>query len=74
MDNDSILAIVLDATVAWREVERGGEELEAEVEGHACRLRMNDFPAESLYTLTVGDERIDFDDAPPGWTIPPMPA
>jgi len=67
------LAHILEAKISWREIERGGNEFMAQVDGHTCNLRMNDFPSEPLYTLMVDEEQIDLDDSPPNWTIPAMP-
>ena len=40
----------------------------ADVEGARWRLRINDFPAESLYTLFIDDTPIgDIDDWPAPW-------
>jgi hypothetical protein len=40
----------------------------AEVDGVRWRLRINDFPEQSLYTLIVGDTAIgDIDDWPAAW-------
>ena len=61
---------VLDTKITWQEVTPGGIEFIAIVQGHACRLRINDFPDEPLFTLTVGSNRFDLDDAPAGWKIP----
>jgi hypothetical protein len=61
---------VLSAHVAWKEVHPGGVEFVAQVRGYSCNLRMNDFPDERLYTLTVSGESMDLDDAPPGWEFP----
>lgn len=37
------------------------------LEGKKARVRINDFPAESLYTLIIGRFEADFDDWPSGW-------
>jgi len=64
---------VLRASVDWGEVIPGGVEFQAEVEGHLCKLRMNDFPEEPLYTLIVGGEELNIDDVPVGWCFPSLP-
>jgi len=47
-----------DAEVPWR----------VEVDGTAWRIRVNDFPAEALYSLLIDDaEVLDFDDWPDAW-------
>lgn len=42
----------------------------AVVAGEICTLKMNDFPDESMYTLTWRDETIDFNDTPKSWSVP----
>lgn len=34
-----------------------------------CKLRMNDFPDEPMWTLFYSGESIDFDDEPKTWKI-----
>jgi hypothetical protein len=42
------------------------------VDGKIWKLRLNDFPEEHLYTLTVDDKAIfSFDDLPNTWSYPP---
>ena len=38
--------------------------------GVALNVRVNNFPAEHLYTLIAGNATIDFDDWPKSWTRP----
>jgi hypothetical protein len=46
---------------------------EAEIDGEKLVIRLNDFPAERLYTLFVNDEEIaSFDDWPKQWIKPPV--
>jgi len=41
----------------------------ADFKGEKCVIRLNDFPAENLYTLIVDDKEIaDFDDWPESWS------
>jgi hypothetical protein len=61
---------VLNQEVYWERVTPQGVEYVATVKGHLCRLRMNNFPEEPLYTLTVGTERVNLDDAPKSWHFP----
>jgi len=43
----------------------------AEFHGHECRIRLNDFPDEHLYTLIVDGKEIEgFDDWPEKWSRP----
>ena len=57
--------------VRWRRTEDGEWPFYAEVDGHALRVRVNDFPAEPLYSLFVDDEHLeDLDDWPPVWVKP----
>ncbi len=43
-----------------------------ELDRHVLRIRVNDFPAEPLYTLFVDDERVtDLEDWPDAWIKPP---
>ena len=57
--------------VRWRRTEDGEWPFYAEVEGHVLRVRVNDFPAEPLYSLFVGDEHVeDLEDWPPVWVKP----
>jgi hypothetical protein len=37
------------------------------LEGKKARIRINDFPAEALYTLEVDGSEADFDEWPSGW-------
>ena len=39
----------------------------AMLEGKSVRIRLNDFPADTLYTLIVGDAEFHFDDWPSAW-------
>ncbi len=38
------------------------------LEGKKARIRINDFPAEALYTLIIGGSEADFDEWPSRWT------
>jgi hypothetical protein len=37
------------------------------IDGKSVRVRLNDFPADSLYTLLVAGAEFDFDDWPSSW-------
>ncbi len=41
---------------------------EAMLEGENTRIRVNDFPADNLYSMIVGDTEFDFDDWPSAWS------
>jgi hypothetical protein len=70
MDGKPMIEQVMNEEVFWEKVTPEGVEYTATVKGRACKLRMNDFPEEPLYTLTVGDEQVDLDDAPKSWHFP----
>ncbi|GIH25638.1 hypothetical protein Aph01nite_39480 [Acrocarpospora phusangensis] len=62
------------APIAWAHTGDGEFPYRADVGGDALTLRVNDFPAEPLYTLIVnGHEHLDLDDWPRSWVRPPMP-
>ena len=58
MDSKRRIEEVLGEEVFWAEVTPEGVEYTATVKGRLCKLRMNDFPEEPLYTLTVDNEKI----------------
>lgn len=61
----------LDTSVTWRRTGDAETPYAATVAGRDWRLRLNDFPAEPMYTLVVDGLPIgDFDDWPPAWTRP----
>ena len=50
-----------DAEYPWR----------ATLDGHETRIRINDFPAEPLYSVIVADQSVgELDDWPPAWVKP----
>jgi hypothetical protein len=58
----------LSEKICWEEALNPEFPLKATHNGKKLRLRMNDFPAEPLYTLLVNDEEIlDLDDLPANW-------
>lgn len=57
--------------VAWRPTGSAAEPYYAQALGHRLRLRVNDFPAEALYTLLVDGEPVGhLDRWPAGWRRP----
>ena len=56
--------------IIWRKAQPSGKGFIAEVDGEKCKLRINDFPDEPLYTLIYKGIEYDFDDAPEIWKIP----
>ncbi|HEY0460049.1 MAG TPA: hypothetical protein VGC97_13010 [Pyrinomonadaceae bacterium] len=60
----------LSENIRWKETFNPEFPLRAAHDGDELRLRLNDFPAEALYTLFVNDAEImDIDDLPANWTI-----
>ena len=60
--------------IRWEHSGDGEFPYHAEVDGRTLTVRVNDFPAEPLYTLIVdGDELVDLDDWPTVWRRPPAP-
>lgn len=58
----------------WRYADSTDYLMMAEVGSSRWRIRLNDFPAEPLYTLFVdGRAIIDFNDWPSGWKDRPNP-
>lgn len=63
----------LTAVIEWLEGEDPEYPYETEHEGRKLLVRLNDFPAEELYTLMAGDEEIaNFNDWPDSWKRPDM--
>ncbi len=59
------------ARVSWASTADAELPFAAEIGGERWRVRVNDFPAEPLYTLIVdGREQIDLDDWPDAWCKP----
>ncbi len=57
--------------VAWRRTGSAVTPFEAHVDGRRWTVRVNDFPAEPLYTLLVdGDPQQDLDAWPAAWRRP----
>jgi hypothetical protein len=61
----------LTAPIEWEQGDDPEYPYEAEYKGHRLLARLNDFPAEELYTLIAdGEEITNFDDWPASWTRP----
>jgi hypothetical protein len=68
-----IVAGILALPIAWEPTGDGEIPYRAEVDGRAHRIRVNDFPAEPLYTLLVdGEVLADLEDWPVAWVKPPI--
>lgn len=58
-------------SIAWQRSSRAEFPYLAEVDGQHWVVRVNDFPAEAMYTLLIdGAERADYDDWPAAWRRP----
>lgn len=66
--NDS-MKMILAQPIQWEKTADAEYPFTSVVDGVCYRIRLNDFPAERMYTLLVGkDEKIiDFDEWPPAW-------
>jgi hypothetical protein len=63
-----------DAAVEWKHTGSGEFPYTADVRGQRFTIRINDFPAEPLYTLiSDGVELQDLDDWPAAWVMPDPP-
>ncbi|MFA7240605.1 MAG: hypothetical protein WC091_10860 [Sulfuricellaceae bacterium] len=61
----------LKTSPAWRRSGKGEYPYSATVGGHEWRIRVNDFPAEALYTLLIDSRAVgDFDGWPAAWLRP----
>ncbi len=57
--------------IAWRRAASAEHPYEAEVDGRRWTIRVNDFPAEALYTLLVDGEPVEEIEAwPAAWARP----
>ena len=60
-----------ELAIEWRHTGDGEFPYRAEVDGHTLVIRVNDFPAEPLYTLLVDDQEAeDLEDWPAAWRRP----
>lgn len=57
--------------VVWHKTENPEFPYLASIDNESWEIRINDFPAESLYTLLIdGSSVLDFDDWPESWQRP----
>ena len=62
---------LLEREMTWKKGRSTEFPFVSEFEGLKCLVRLNDFPAQHLYTLIVAsDEVSDFDDWPEQWQRP----
>lgn len=60
-----------ERAVAWRATKSAELPYEAEVDGRRWAVRVNDFPAEPLYTLLIEGAPVEnLDDWPGAWKRP----
>lgn len=65
---------LLELAIAWTHTGDAEIPYAAEVDGRRYTIRINDFPAEPLYTLLAdGAELVDLEDWPPAWQMPEPP-
>ena len=55
--------------IIWKLKEKNDLLFEVDINGELFFLKINDFPEESMYTVTNNYESIDFDDKPECWEI-----
>lgn len=60
---------LLAIPIAWSKAP-GQASCSAVLDNESCRLTLNDFPDEPLYTVHWRGQKLDLDDAPEAWTIP----
>lgn len=69
-----ILARLNETPLLWEHTGDGVVPYRAKVGERTLTIRVNDFPAEALYTLLVdGEELEDLEDWPPAWVAPEPP-
>lgn len=60
-----------DQRIIWQRTNHSEFPYETKVDGVRWQIRVNDFPAEALYTLLIaGQEREDYDEWPSRWRRP----
>jgi hypothetical protein len=60
--------------IAWEHTNDPGSPYQADLDGRSLVLRVNDFPAQPIYTLVVdGVDLVDLDDWPDAWRRPAAP-
>jgi len=69
METRRLIVEIMKGRVFWTETIQGGTEFTGIFKGHICKLRMNDFPDQPLYTLAIGNDQASFDDIPRTWTL-----
>ena len=62
---------LLGVAVQWEATGASRCTYEATAYGRRYELRLNDFPEEHLFTVTVDDHSLDLDDLPQQWKLPP---
>jgi len=55
--------------ITWYQDKQNEILFNANVDGIKCGLRINNFPVEPMYTFSMGNEELDFDDKPELWEI-----
>ncbi len=58
----------LSKSIKWNATGDAENPYTATLEGKSVSIRLNDFPADNLYTLIVGETEVAFDDWPSTWT------
>ncbi len=70
----SVPSDLTSVAVVWSHTGDGEFPYEADVHGRRFTIRVNDFPAEPLYTLIAdGRELLDLEDWPSRWVRPETP-
>jgi hypothetical protein len=65
---------LLGAAVVWKHTSDAEFPYAADVDGRRFVIRINDFPAEPLYTvMSEGEELCDLEDWPKAWVRPSPP-
>lgn len=57
----------LSRSISWKTTGDAEFPYSSTIEGQNVRIRLNDFPADSLYTLLVAGTELDFNDWPSSW-------
>lgn len=63
------MQLILAQQIHWEKSTDAEYPFSAIVDGISYRIRLNDFPAEQMYTLLRGHDEVilDFDHWPPAW-------
>lgn len=59
----------LNHKIEWFQDEENSVIFNADTNGISCKLKMNDFPSEPMYTFIILGEELSFDDIPDLWEI-----